>query len=369
MALRFLLLLFFLPASLAFGHARNNAFIDLVQTADKLSGSLQLRLEDLPLIAAIDADRNQQLTWGEVKLARAELLKYVAEHLQLWQGNVSCTLGFGEFQIQQLAGGSYLFIPLDVSCSPVADALEIEYSLLFASDAAHRGLMKIENSEAPAVFVFAPGQQKFSMDERSRSGFSYMQTFTEEGIWHIWTGYDHLLFLAALLVPLFGTAQASQQNSRNTIKPVVVKVMKLVTAFTVAHSITLIATSIYQPAFAPAMIETLIAVSVVIAGINILVPMFDKSQWRIAFCFGLLHGLGFATALSGLTLPAEYFIECLLSFNLGVELGQLAIILPCIPLLLLLGRQTYYRSLALPVMALAVISCSLWWTVERAAQI
>ncbi|MES2624416.1 MAG: HupE/UreJ family protein [Pseudomonadota bacterium] len=364
-----LLLLFCLHSMNVSAHARNNAFLDLVQTPGNLSGALQLRLEDLPLISNIDADHNSELTWGEVKGARDEITAYVGAGLQISHESGVCQIELGEFQIQNLAAGNYLFIPLHAECPETATHIAVDYHLLFAADAAHRGLMKLQSDESSAVFVFAPGQEQFNIEIGNLSTFTYMLTFVEEGVWHIWTGYDHLLFLLALLLPLFGTRTNLQSSTPDTLKTVVVKVLKLVTAFTVAHSITLIGTSIYQPAFEPALIETLIAISVVLAGLNILLPMFDKGHWRIAFCFGLLHGLGFATALSGLELPADYFIECLLSFNLGVELGQLAIVLPCIPLLLLLSRQFYYRTMAMPVMALAVISCSLWWTVERVVQI
>jgi hypothetical protein len=363
------LVLFCVQAGSVSGHARNNAFLDVVDNSGTLSGTLQLRLEDLSLITTVDADKNQQLTWGEVKGARGAIANYVTEHLQLGYEHVACVLMPGEFQIQQMAGGSYLYIPLEVDCPTVGDNVEAGYSLLFANDAAHRGLMKIQSGSSSAVFVFAPGQQKFAMTGGKQSKLPFLLTFVEEGVWHIWTGYDHLLFLLALLIPLFIYRQPSTANVPLTLKQAVFKVLKLVTAFTIAHSITLIATSIYQPAFEPALIETLIAISVVLAGINIMVPMFDKGHWRIAFGFGLLHGLGFATALSGLELPADFFVECLLSFNLGVELGQLAIVLPCIPLLLLLSRQFYYRTLAMPFLALMVVSCSLWWTVERAVQI
>ncbi len=364
-----LMLFFFVAANLAMGHTRNNSFIDIVHADGDVSGVMQLRLEDLPLITALDTDRNQQLTWGEVLQARDAITRYIDQNFHISSGNQVCALAFEQFQLQQLAGGTYLYIPLAASCPAESAALDIGYSLFFTVDAAHRGLIKVESDEASVAFVFAPSQQQFNVGGEESSTLAYMLTFVEEGVWHIWTGYDHLLFLLALLIPLFAYGRADPDSDANTLKPIFIKVLKLVTAFTVAHSITLIATSIYQPAFAPAMIETLIAFSVLVAGVNMLWPFLDKGHWRIAFGFGLLHGLGFASALSGLVLPTDYFIECLLSFNLGVELGQLAIVLPCIPLLLLLSRQFYYRTLAMPFMALAVISCSLWWTVERAAGI
>lgn len=364
-----LMLVLFIQTSLVLAHARNNAFLDLVENSGELSGSLQLRLEDLPLIADVDSDHDQQLTWGEVKSAEVAIGAYITQHLRFSYRDSPCVLSLGQLQIQQVAGGSYLYVPLDPGCIIAGDGLRIDYSLLFAADAAHRGLASIQRRDASTVFVFAPQQQRLviSGPEQSRSALPLQ--FIEEGVWHIWSGYDHLLFLLALLIPLFVNRRPSMTDIPLTWQSAAVKVLKLVTAFTLAHSITLIAASIYQPAFKPALIETLIALSVLLAGINILMPMFDKGHWRVAFGFGLVHGLGFATALSGLDLPRDAFIECLLSFNLGVELGQLAILLPCIPLLLLCTRQLYFRTLVMPMLALMVVGISLWWAAERVVQI
>lgn len=369
MMVRWLCLLFlYLNAGPLLAHARNNAFLDLVQIQESVTGTLQLRLEDLPLIVDIDANRNNEITWGEIKQSRERIIDYVQNNLTLGYGDDECSLSLGEFQIQYLVGMNYLYVPVDGVCSSVETQLNIKYSLLFEQDAAHRGLMKLTIAGEPLAFVFSPSQRTFSIEKDEDTARLYVLTFLEEGIWHIWTGFDHQLFLFALLIPLFGTGKNAPAPAEMKLKPVTIKVLKLVTGFTLGHSFTLIATSIYRPTFDPSVVEILIAASVVAAGINILWPIFDKNNWRIAFAFGLLHGLGFASALSGLALPTDYFILCLLSFNLGVELGQLAI-LPCIPLLLLLSKQSFYQSRALPTLAVLVISCSVWWTIERVMQL
>ncbi|HEY6562287.1 MAG TPA: HupE/UreJ family protein [Polyangiaceae bacterium] len=173
--------------------------------------------------------------------------------------------------------------------------------------------------------------------------------FVTLGIEHILTGYDHVLFLFALLI-VGGRTSA---------------LLKLVTAFTLAHSLTLAATALGLVAPDPGFVEPAIALSVAYVGLeNFFVRDADR-RWRIAFLFGLVHGFGFAGVLGEIALPRAELLPALLAFNLGVELGQLALIALALPLLAWLRGRAWFTLRVVPVLSSLVIVVGLAWFAER----
>lgn len=173
--------------------------------------------------------------------------------------------------------------------------------------------------------------------------------FVTLGIEHILTGYDHLLFLFALLI-VGGRASA---------------LVKLVTAFTLAHSLTLAATALGVVAPDPGFVEPAIALSVAYVGLeNFFVRDADR-RWRIAFLFGLVHGFGFAGVLGEIALPRAELLPALLAFNLGVELGQLVLIALAVPLLAWLRGRAWFTVRVVPALSSLVIVVGLAWFAER----
>jgi len=188
----------------------------------------------------------------------------------------------------------------------------------------------------------------FAQMDRGAIGWVYLKL----GFAHIIPGgYDHELFILGLFL----------------LSPKLKTLLWQATAFTVAHSITLGLAITGKISPAPSVVEPLIALSIAfVAAENILLS--ELKWWRIAivFCFGLLHGCGFASALQELGLPEKNFFYSLISFNAGVELGQITVILTAY---LLIGKwfgekQWYKRRIVIP--ASAMITCiALYWTVER----
>jgi hypothetical protein len=181
--------------------------------------------------------------------------------------------------------------------------------------------------------------------------------FVGSGIEHILDGTDHLLFVICLLIPF------------RRIRPLVV----IVTSFTVAHSITLIASAFGMvPNFLwfPPLIETAIAASIVYMAFENIVGSQWEKRWMIAFGFGLVHGFGFSFALSEiLQFAGGHLLTSLLAFNLGVEIGQLFIILLAVPLLNLLFRKVVAERVG-TILLSAVLAHSGWhWMSDRAAEL
>jgi hydrogenase/urease accessory protein HupE len=173
------------------------------------------------------------------------------------------------------------------------------------------------------------------------------------GIEHIVTGYDHLLFLLALLV--VGTSFASAA--------------KIITSFTVAHSITLGLATFEVVHLAPALVEPLIAASIAYVGVENIMRRSMRRRWLLTFAFGLIHGLGFASVLRelGVGVAGSDALEPLLAFNLGVETGQVGIAAVALPVILSLGRRPGLAHYLRPATSVVVVALGTWWLIERIA--
>ncbi|HZW59268.1 MAG TPA: HupE/UreJ family protein [Woeseiaceae bacterium] len=220
------------------------------------------------------------------------------------------------------------------------------------------------NTTTVLHFIAADGRERLlefwndpGMVELEPSWFHALAQFIGAGFDHILDGTDHLLFLLCLIVPF------------RRIRPLVT----IVTSFTVAHSITLIGSAlgaVPQAAWFPALIESLIAVSIVYMALENIVGARWERRWAIAFGFGLVHGYGFSFALSEtLQFAGSHLLTSLLGFNLGVELGQLLVILIVVPLLNLVFRAGLPERMGTIVLS-AILAHSGWhWMSERFARL
>jgi HupE/UreJ protein len=193
--------------------------------------------------------------------------------------------------------------------------------------------------------------------------------YLEEGVLHIWTGFDHILFLLSLLLPAVlvrSTDSTRRWAAVPSFKAAFTDVFKVVTAFTVAHSITLSLAALGVVSLPSRLVESAIAVSVVLAALNNVRSVVYGGRWIIAFCFGLIHGFGFASVLTDLGLPQESLLLALVAFNVGVELGQLAIVAVFLPIASALRDTRLYRRAILVGGSLLVAAIAMLWLIERA---
>ena len=169
------------------------------------------------------------------------------------------------------------------------------------------------------------------------------------GVEHILTGYDHLLFLLGLIL-VGGTLR---------------QLLVVVTAFTVAHSITLALAALGVVAPSPAVVEPAIALSIAYVGVENWFVKDAARRWLLTFPFGLVHGFGFAGALAEISLPRSELPLALVSFNLGVEAGQVAILALVLPLLLVLRRRPWFAPVGVRVLSSAIACAGVAWFVQR----
>ncbi|MES2583643.1 MAG: HupE/UreJ family protein, partial [Pseudomonadota bacterium] len=186
-----------------------------------------------------------------------------------------------------------------------------------------------------------------------------------EGVWHIWIGFDHILFLLSLLLPAVLVLDGKTWRGAGRFGQAGKEVLWVVTSFTVAHSITLSLAALGLVSLPSRLVESAIALSVVLAAANNVWPVVAHRRWVVAFCFGLIHGFGFASVLAELGLPTDSLALSLLGFNLGVETGQLAIVAVFLPLAFALRHTAFYRKGVFVGGSLLTMLVAALWLVER----
>ena len=217
----------------------------------------------------------------------------------------------------------------------------------------HRELLSVRGADGALVTerMLDAGESQVDVDVAAAAPASHVAgRFLALGVRHILGGYDHLLFLGALLL---GVTRLSS-------------VVRTVTAFTVAHSITLALAVLGLVRVPGAIVEPLIAASIVFVGVENLVRPPLGSRWKLTFAFGLIHGFGFAGALQDLGVGAGGAVATpLASFNLGVEAGQIAVAMLLWPLICVLRAQAARRPRLAPVCSLLVVAAGTYWLLQR----
>ncbi len=193
--------------------------------------------------------------------------------------------------------------------------------------------------------------------------------FVGAGFGHIAAGLDHLLFLLTLVVVAVFTRQDKRWWPHATGRAAVGEALRIVTAFTVSHSITLglAAAGWFTPP--SRLVESVIALSVLLAATDNLRQIFFMPRWALAGLFGWFHGFGFATPLQDLGLQGTELLAPLFAFNLGVELGQLAIVAGVLPLAVAWRHSPRYQRQWMPGLSVAVAALALVWLVERSLNV
>jgi len=323
-------------------HKPSDAHVMLDANGDRITGTLQISVRDLDAALAID-DGDGEVSWGELSQAEPRIASYVATRVMI----DGCRLTFGAPALVDLSDGTYWSASLEGTCSGDVESLVVRYSLLFDIDARHRGLVHIGEQ---TVVIYDDKPVTITVGASS----SFL-TFVKEGVWHIWIGFDHILFLLCLLLP----AVFPRKGEPMTFRTAALEVAEIVTAFTLAHSITLVISAVGLVSLPSRIVETAIAASVVLAALNNLVRAID-ARWAVAFALGLLHGFGFSSVLLDLGLPSGELVGALLGFNVGVELGQAAIVLVTLPLLYLMRSTLMYRVLVFAGSGATAVLASFW---------
>ena len=361
----------------ALAHKPSDSYLVLSAAAKpgSLEGRWDIALRDLDVALALDADGDGSITWGEVRARHAEIATYALARLAVHADGAACRIEAGAQQIDTHTDGAYTVLPLNVACPAAAAAkkLDIEYRLFADLDPQHRGLLSLTLQPGTTrAAVLGPQAAVQSFDAARPNRWQQWADYVREGVWHIWIGLDHILFLVSLLLPAVLVLAGRPPHSAASFAPVerfapaAWEVLRIVTAFTVAHSITLSLATLGLVELPSRAVESVIAASVVVAALNNVWPLFTGRRWAVAFGFGLIHGFGFASVLSDLGLPGDALLLALFGFNVGVELGQLAIVAVFLPLAFALRRTVLYRKGIVVGGSVVIALLAAVWFVERA---
>ncbi|GGE87804.1 HupE/UreJ family protein [Massilia psychrophila] len=355
-----LLMLALAPAQ---AHKPSDSYLTLSVKDQQVKGQWDIALRDLDYALGLDQNGDGALTWDEVRAQHQVIATYALERLALSAGPGACPIVAGEQLIDQHTDGAYTVLRFTAACAAAIDALTINYRLFADIDPQHKGLVRLDHDGQSSSAIFDPQQARQSLSLASPSRWAQFRDYVRHGVWHIWIGFDHILFLLSLLLPAVLMPAAARQSQ--TIKAAFIDVLKVVTAFTLAHSLTLSLASLHVLSLPSRWVESAIAASVVLAALNNLWPLFRGRRPVVAFLFGLIHGFGFAGVLADLGLPQSTLLLSLLGFNVGVEIGQLAIVGAFLPIAFALRKTWLYRQLLTTGSALIMLIAAVW-LVERA---
>ena len=352
------------PSALA--HKPSDSYLAISVEGEEVSGQWDIALRDLDFAIGIDDNGDGDINWGEVKAHHNDIAAYSLARLKLRSGGAECPVHATAFLVDDHSDGAYSVMRFEGACQVESQAIEIGYSLFADIDPQHKGLLRLEHGGGTRTGIFSPERATQSFELEKISALTQFLDYAREGVWHIWIGFDHILFLLSLLLPAVLVLAGRRWQAVERFPPAFWDVFKIVTSFTVAHSITLSLAALGVISLPSRLVESAIATSVVLAALNNVFPLVHGRRWMVAFFFGLIHGFGFASVLRDLGLPQNALLIALVGFNLGVEGGQLAIVSAFLPLAFWLRGTWFYRRLVFIGGSLAITTVAGIWLVERA---
>ena len=304
---RFLLSL--LPLALAvvslpaFAHKESDAYLTLrTDPANDhvLKGQWDIALRDLDFAIGIDSNHDGAITWGEVQAHRAQIERYALARLAIKGDGLTCAMQPTGQKIDDHTDGAYDVILLDAVCDKeIPSKLTVVYRLFQDVDPYHRGIITVHTARNTAGAVLGPESPTTTLDLRNPDRWGQFKSFVTDGIWHIWTGIDHLLFMLSLLLPavlirrrddphdwrgagrglLAGTAGIGTLASKRPHVgyhweavpawwPAFIDIIKVISAFTLSHSVTLTLAVLGIVDLPSRLVESGIALSVIVAAGN-----------------------------------------------------------------------------------------------------
>ncbi|RZA32314.1 MAG: HupE/UreJ family protein [Lysobacteraceae bacterium] len=361
-----LLVLALLWTPAAFAHKASDSYLNLAVDGARIEGRWDIALRDLELAVGLDANGDGELTWDEVRARHGAIEAYALSRLKLAAGGAACPLQVTQQLVDSHTDGAYTVLMLRGACAAPVDSLEIGYTLLAELDPQHRGLLALRHAGATTTAILGPDNSRQTLRLAEPNHWRQFADYVKQGTWHIWIGFDHILFLLSLLLPAVLLYRDRQWVGREGFRSAGIDVVRVVTAFTLAHSLTLTLAALGVLALPSRLVESAIAASVIVAALNNLRPLYQRGRVLFAFGFGLLHGFGFASVLADLGLPQDALLLSLVGFNVGVELGQLAIVGVFLPLAWWLRKGMFYRRVVMLGGSAAIALVAAVWLVERA---
>jgi hypothetical protein len=359
----------------AWAHKASDAYLqvrDAVAVDGKNSPQLKLSiaLRDLDLaIDSLDLDSNRELDWGEIKQRLPDIKNWIQAGFETQCNANSNPVDWVFEALEERSDGVYTRWAARSDCADAGFGLR--YHLLKEEDATHRLLIGGSYAGQPVVAVVSPqgsGQWALStvvahsVQPVQRSGLAALMQFFPEGVHHIATGYDHLAFLLALLLPIALRRSANEALSHR--RPGLGALLRTVTGFTLGHSVTLVLASLGWIG-SPSWVEPAIAVTIGVSALLNLYPLRWVRGDVLALGFGLIHGLGFSNIMREAQVDSALLPWALAGFNLGVEAGQLVGVAVWCALYWSLSSWRHYDKVVVRGGSWALLAIAAYWALQR----
>lgn len=317
--------------------------------ASEVRARVEVNLFELDLQLSLDRDANARVDDAEIAAGREKIGGYLAKHVVVRGADTpAAPMRVLDLRKVRDAGGRERLRATLAFAIPGASGIEIRCDPLAELGPNHRTVATILLDGRRVEFLFEEGAVFRAREARAAETFT---RFFRAGTGHILEGYDHLLFLFGLLLAIDGLFAA----------------IKVATAFTLSHSVTLGLAALDLLSPPTRWVEAAIAASIAYVAIENLAGASTKRRWLLALLFGLVHGFGFASALRASGLERQGLLVSLLSFNLGVETGQIAVIAAVLPLLALIRGRPWYQRAAQLASAAILLQALVWFWQRLAA--
>lgn len=330
-------------------HAPGQAYVFLRMHADSIVVRLELFAIHLDRALGLGWEPEEQLRREQVQAKIDQIRGYAESHFAFAVGEQRLVPAYRDFGTRMAEPGEYVLLEY-VLRTARPDRLNVTFTPFFEVDDKHRNMLVIEhdwrsatfNNEGNVSLIFSPRSPTQELDLTNASIWRGFAALVWLGVWHIWIGFDHILFLIALSLPSVLYRRDGRWHAAPRFRSALWKIVTIVTCFTIAHTITLSLAALDVVHVPSRLVEAVIAASIAAAALHNLWPIARINEPMIAFVFGLFHGFGFASVLGDIGLGRDHLVLSLLGFNLGVELGQVAIIMAIFPVLFLLRHFRMY---------------------------
>jgi hypothetical protein len=355
-------------SSSALAHETLNNLIELkVDAVGHVDGRWEIPVADIEDLWP-EVSRSPEERVAQARAHEAPIVAAVHDDLALAAGDdETCAVQWGAMLMAEHQQQPYVSLPFTASCpAEHLRAIELKWTFLNEAEHKHQALVSFLSPGGPQSAIVGTDAPTLKLGMVGEDGWKHARMYVADGILHIWTGIDHILFLLTLILPAVFFLDRREWQARERFRDTGLEIVKTVSAFTIAHSLTLCLVTFHLLHLPSRLVESVIAFSVLLAGLNNLFPVLHEGRWKLAFLFGLVHGIGFAEVLVDLQLPTSALVNSLVSFNVGVEIGQLAIVAAALPPAFALRRTFVYRRVVFLGGSAAASLVAALWLVDRA---
>jgi hypothetical protein len=371
-----LLAILWLTAGIAGAHAVGESYVWITAEQDHFSGRVEINVDDLRQHLGVDVPESGDERMEVLKQHREQVLEYLRENFWIKAEGVELPIEYGAVGLLDIPKEKSVYAQYFYRTLPGEphSVVTIRNSILVETSYTHRSLVCIEQNKRTgeefwgefALLVFGSHNPVQSLDFADIPTLMGGKQFIWQGVLHIWIGIDHILFIITLLLPAVLVETDGQWAPVAKFRSAFWNIIKIVTVFTLSHSITLSLAALGVVRIPSRIVESTIALSIVLVAILAMNPRWRSHTGQVIFGFGLFHGLGFASVMSELPFRMLNLVKLLMGFNIGVELGQIAIVACVFPILYALRKSPYYVPVVLRGGAMLTAMIGLYWFWERA---